>query len=133
MIIQYPPMTDAERTLADIAKSWSRVASEPPEAMIDALVRSFWCGEFERDGRSQIFALLQPSSVERPAPSEPGGPSRFAGDRLPGDYATRVDGHIVKVGPDLNSYITADRYVHEILRGNVAAVLGGAPEYFPCA
>jgi hypothetical protein len=133
MIIKYPFTSDSQRTLADIAKAWSKVASEPPEAMMDALVRSFWRGDFERDGRSQIFALLQPPSVERPAPSELGRSSRFAGDRLPGDYATRADGHIVKVGLDLESYITADRYVHEIVRGNVAKVLGGVPEYFPCA
>jgi hypothetical protein len=85
--------------------------------MMDALVTSFWRGEFELDGKSRLFALIQ---VDSPSV-----------ERRRGNYATTEGGLIVKVGKDDKAYVTAERKSHSLLRRQVANVLCGMPEYCP--
>jgi hypothetical protein len=106
-----------QRSFAEIAWCWARAASDKPDTMMTAFIKSFWEGAFEHDGRSKVFALLQPDS-----------PSF---ERRPGNYAAQARGLIVKVGNNLHSYLTADRRESEIFRRKVAEVLCGMPEYCP--
>lgn len=50
------------RSFVAIAQSWSKVAKEPTETMLAALIAAFFEGEFERGGgtASAIFELRQP-------------------------------------------------------------------------
>ena len=102
-------LTEDARSFSTIASSWAKAAHDLPAVMMKELVSAFWRGQFERDGKSSIFALLQPDS-----------PHFF--ERRPGNYATRADG-IVKVGADLRSYVTAERKKVQIFRRAVAEVL----------
>jgi hypothetical protein len=109
--------TADRQSLLDIAWVWSRVAGEPSSMMMDALVRSFWRGDFELDGQSRLFALIQPDS-----------PSL---ERRPGNYASDTSGLTVKVGADDKAYVAAERKQHSLPRRQVADVLCGMPEYCP--
>jgi hypothetical protein len=105
-----------QRSFAEIANYWSKIAREPPETMLCALVSAFWRGEFERDGKSMVFALLPPNSVHT--------------ERSPGNYAFS-DGNVVKVGKDLCSYVTAEREMHQLFRRQVAGALSAMSECIP--
>jgi hypothetical protein len=105
------------RSFFDIAWAWSAVTGEPSSMVMDALVRSFWRGEFEPDGKSRLFALIQSDSP--------------SAERLPGNYANTENGLTVKIGNDDKAYVTAERKQHWLLRRQVADVLCGMPEYCP--
>ena len=67
-------VTEDQRSFGEIAWRWSKLANEPIEIMMDALIKSFWRGDFVHDGNSSVFALLWPdsrSSNELPATMRP--------------------------------------------------------------
>jgi hypothetical protein len=109
-------VTEDQRSFAEIAQRWSKPANEPIEIMMEALIKSFWRGEYEHDGNSSVFALLQPDSLSL--------------ERKPGNYATSRN-LVVKIGYNLDSHVTAERKEHNLFRREVAEVLCGMGEYCP--
>ena len=117
-------------TFKEVSTVWGGVTGQRPELMLEALVQAFWRGHFERDvrlvpssdgdvyqGHTAITAEIMPASVS----IDP-----LAGNcaaRIPGDYAVRHDGVVVKVGKDGISRPTAERteikiYRHSVARGS---------------
>ena len=80
---------------------------------MNELVTAFWLGQFESDGKSCVFVLSRPASPHIPASPV---------DRRPGDYAIS-GGKFVKVGADLQPYVTAERSRVPIFRRDAARIL----------
>jgi hypothetical protein len=104
----------------EIAEHWA-MGGHKAETIIAALVQSFWRGEFERSGKSRVFALVMPDSV--------------APERAPGNYVivsdNLKDNIIARVGKDFWARATADRVRCAVLRREVAKALCWMPEYCP--
>jgi hypothetical protein len=82
-------------TFADIAYEWGGERGASPDYVLGELVSAFWRGNLERGGRSTIFMVVQPDS------------GRGAGSgSSPIDFATRVDGTVVRIERDVAA--TAD-------------------------
>jgi hypothetical protein len=100
---------DAKQSFGDIARSWSKIAQEPPELLLSALVSAFWSGDFEENGHSAVVVFVPPVS---PKPGRPIKP--------PGSYALRGTNVVLKVGKDGGRSPTAERREVRILREQVA-------------
>src|SRR6516225_5353225 len=87
-------------SLKEITRAWANAAGESPELLMEELIKHFWRGKFETDGRSILIVLSKPQSPRwAPATSESHGdcadPIGFV-ERRPGDYAIRAGGEVVK-------------------------------------
>jgi hypothetical protein len=80
----------------DIAYEWGGERGVSPDYVLGELVSAFWRGNLERGGRSAVFMVVQPDS------------GRGAGSGPPPiDFATRVDGSVVRIERDVAA--TADK------------------------
>jgi hypothetical protein len=112
-----PSNGTAHLNFKEIAHRWSKLTGESTVKMMDALVKGFWCGAFERDGETKIFNLVLPN-----------GPVS-TGEETVGEYAyssTYEGDAVTKVGEDGERYLAAERRAVRIRRHEVAAVLGGS-------
>jgi hypothetical protein len=77
-------------TFVDIAYEWGGERGVSPDYVLGELVSAFWRGNLERGGRSAVFMDVQPDS------------GRGAGSGSPPiDFATRVDGSVVRIERDV--------------------------------
>jgi hypothetical protein len=98
---------------------WTGLTKQKPEVLLEALVRSFWCGHFERD--VHMIALEHGDSPHgNTAITVDEMPTSSSPVRAPGNYAVRHDGVVVKIGQDDRSRPTADRVVRPVYRDTVA-------------
>jgi hypothetical protein len=113
-----PPRQDS-RTFKELSMVWGGVTGQRPELLLEALVQAFWRGQFERDVRlvpgsnGDVYEGYTAITVEMK-------PANVSIDRIPGNFAVRHDGVVVKVGKDGVSRPTAERTEIKIYRDSVA-------------
>jgi hypothetical protein len=118
------------RSFEDLSTVWASLSGLKPELLLEALVQSFWRGEFEKDVRlvkSQHGDVYEGQT----AITTEAMPESHSPDGAEGNYAFRHDGIIVKVGSDGISRPTADRTEINVYRDSVARGVD-IPEWDGC-